>query len=278
MKKLNNEKAYNSNINCGRQNTIFKLSLKNYKQALAHLLSISDNLVFADGVICAVHNGLYAFGMIEDNSVKIAEPLVLDCSLLKDVIKSKEIATITFNIEGRKAETTEPYKFSVPLREIEDKTLIDECEKRFTVLKELEGAIKELPSEEFTFVDKKNDRECNAVWFKIKNGLILDMLKRVKAGKASDVEIEIGNSLLIKNNATGARATYDRISASDKISIVTLEDCQPALESAFISKENEEEAEKDQSKVIIVDGCFLIVMNKASTIISSTVDRPLGGA
>lgn len=241
---------------------MFEISLKEEKEALNHLLSINREIVFADRIMCALHPGLYAFSVIEHEDIKLDEPVICECSDLRDIIKSREIDKMTLIPELGKIEVQEPYELKANIKLLDSSSSIDESEKRYESLKEIEKGVEE-------YLDRNNNTHRIAS-FTMSNSLFMDMLQR--AGDADVMEISTGEKLVFKNHTSGRQVKYSKMSPLPETSVLILEDCQEILGSSFLTKLEGEEVERGRSQITMVDGSFIVVLNKARTIINSKVE------
>jgi len=249
---------------------MFRINMKDEKDALKHALNISTKLVFVDGLICSLHDQMYAFTAIESPGVKIGEPVLSSCEGLPDMLKSKEAESISFYPEENRMQIERPYTFEEEMPTVDDDSKIGEVEKRWNILSQIDEELKD--TQETIFVDKAGE-EHDVFSFQISNSLMLDMLQRMKK---EDIEIMVSSEgLKIQSMIRkGRKATYNQIKSKKPVSVMILEDSYTSMTSAFLAKFEEKEQEviaSGNSTIIIVDKCYMVIENRAKTIINSKV-------
>lgn len=243
---------------------MFKMYLKRDKEALQHLLSINKQMIFLDGVVCSVHPGLFAFSAIFHKSIGSKRPVLADCAFLESFTKSKQLDEMIFDVEHGEFTVARPYKSGARIEEQADSGLLDEAYKRLEII---EG-VKDLDPEA-VFSAGNKDRTLS--FFEIDNGIFLDMLQRV--GIEENMEFTITkNEVRIANSK--AWAAFELPGMNKEVSIILTEDTLPVLKSAFMEKEQAEigKEERTSSIICVVDESFVVVTNRASTIINSMVE------
>lgn len=242
---------------------MFKLSLKKEKNALTHLVKINKDFVFAPGVICALHPGLYAFAALKNKNVDTDEPVLRDCSFMEDIVKSREIDEMEFNIQSAEFKTKKPYKYHSMMTEKEDGgASAEEVMKRLSII---EG-ISEL--DENSVFTKSDGEEKRIAFFEVDNGVFIDMLQRL--GEEENVKLSTGDELRVENSKTFAAMEFS--APMTEVSVVLTEDTLPVLKNSFLGdEESSEKAERPKSKICIIDETSILVLNRASTIINSMV-------
>jgi hypothetical protein len=251
---------------------MFKISLKKEKDSLTHMLNVNTNLIHVDGMICSMHPQLYAFACIKSKKINVGSenPIVNDCLSLKDRLKSRVIDTITMCPEQGFIEITDPYFFNSKIPLLEDDSLVSEAMKRVGVIEDIKGVISGN-----TFEDPKTKEDKAVAVFKIDNAILADMLAQIGESERLEIFTNESNALNMKNHNNGAEMAY-KIECSVPATVILTEDAMKMLKSSLLQKEElleeEEPTEKSKSKIYIVDGCFMVVVNKASTIINCMVE------
>lgn len=243
---------------------MFKLHLKREKEALTHLISINKDLVFVPEAVCSIHPGLYMFSAIFHKDVHVENPTIRECAFLEGVLKSKEIDEMEFDTEANSFDTKRPYKTHRDMPEKDDSTgAIEEVQKRLDII----AGISEL-SEGSVFTNSAGEEKAIA-FFEVDNAIFLDMLQGI--GEGENVKLTTGAELRLESSKAWASLEFS--SPINQVSIVVTEDTLPVLKSAFIEpiESTEKTAERPRSRICIVDESFVIITNRASTIINSMV-------
>jgi len=235
------------------------------------MLNVNTNLLFMDGIICAMHPQLYAFACVKSRKIKVGSenPIVNDCLPLKDRLKSRIIDRVSMCPERGFIEITSPYYFKPKIPIIEDDSLISEAMKRVSVIEDIKGVIAGN-----TFEDPRTGEDRAVSIIKIDNAVLSDMLAQI--GSSDRLEIFTSEGTLnMKNHSNGAEMAYE-VECKLPAKVLLTEDSVKMLKSSLLQREelleDEEQTEKQKSKIYLVDMCFMVVTNKASTIINSMVE------
>ena len=239
---------------------MFKLRLKKERTAISLMMKINKDLIMGDGVLCAFHIGQFAFSAIFDDNIT-GELSMRDCAFLDNVRTSKVINEMSFDIEKSKFRVTSPYRcrYDMPVKEAD--STIPEAVKRLEIISEFANS-----EEEIECFRKSDGQEVDVVRVEIDNDLFVDMLHRL--GKEENIVIEAGEALRISNSKSWA--SYKLPSITKTVSVTVTEDTFPILEQAFIEEEQVGESRKPSTSVIyLADKSFVLIMNKAFTVINS---------
>jgi hypothetical protein len=239
---------------------MFKLKLKKEKTAISLMMKINKDLIMGDGVVCSLHSGAFAFCAIFDDAIA-GDLSMRDCSFLDNVRTSRVINEMIFDIESSKFKVNSPYRCRYDMPVKEDAFSIPEAVKRLEIISEFADE-----SNEVECFRKSDGQEVDVVKVEIDNELFTDMLKRL--GSEENVLIEAGESLKISNSKSWA--SYKLPSITKNVSVTVTEDTFPVLEQAFIEEEQIGENRKPPtSSIYLADKSFLLIMNKAYTLINS---------
>ena len=251
---------------------MFKISLKREKDAFVHLLNVNQNLIYIDGMICAMHPQLYAFACIRSKKIKVGsqDPIVNDCSSLKDRLKSRVADAVTLSPEKGYIEISEPYYFRSKIQLVEDDALVGEAMKRVGVIEDIDGVVSGN-----TFEDPRTKDDRPVALFKIDNAVLADMLAQIGDSERLEIFTDENGALNIKNHSNGAEMAC-QVDCCVPAKVLLTEDSMKMLKSSLLQKEDlaegEDSDEKEKSRIYLVDGCFMVVANKARTIINSMVE------
>lgn len=229
---------------------------------MQHLLSISTTITFVEGVMCAIHPQHYAFSMIEDDNIKVDEPVACDCSnLLKTVKVSKLVGTLEIHPELGRIQIDKPYELIDIIEPMDEESIIEESERRFHFIKDVESrGISET-------IEHKGESK-NLFRFQIENQLFNEMLEQI--GESCSLEMTISDKMELKTIAEKPKIIrYPNVSSPEEIKFLITEDCSPIIKSALINSEKEDV--KGNSTISIIDESFMIISNIAKTMISAAV-------
>jgi hypothetical protein len=245
----------------------FSLSLNKYRSALKHLLTINKDLVFGNGLICALRNGRSAFSAIRIDSFDSSDFSIRDCTDLDNMINSKQFDKITLDLLAQKITASNPYKFSinVPTKddyvEADNLGMIGEVKKRLEILEDVASA-----ESENVFEDSSGETHklCNLI---VDNAVFVDMIERVFLEdfdltlETSNFELKLSNEKRSASLPLSASLPQTKIvlSAGTYIVAGTLQILKSALQAA----------EEKQSKITIADSAILMVQNETVTIINT---------
>lgn len=243
---------------------LFELNVREKGDVIKHLLSINNHLIFAEGVMCAIHSGMHTFSIAE-HPINLDGVIMNDCTKLSQILKSKTIEKASFFPELGKLEITEPFEYSPQIDIIDNENLVEEAGKRVNILEEIHGTD--------VFVDKRNEKH-SLTSFDIDNDVFRDML--IQVGKGDFIEIRTGDKLQIINHDNKAKIKHREIVSEEELSVLITETAQPFLISSLISTPPTPEEDpnnfQSKSKIYLIDEAFIVLENICTTIINSRVE------
>jgi hypothetical protein len=232
----------------------FSLSLKENKTALKHLLAINGDLVFGNGVICALHKGLFMFSAIQVDCR--SDFTIRSCERLENMLSSKQFDKISIDLTNGKITATKPYRYSVGTPEKDDyMDMIEEVKTRLEIVDKLESAKSGLYHRR-----TGNDRPLSVI-ADVDTSILIDMIERFD--DQSEIMLEtFGNTVKLSSGQDEASCELEYSLPTTRVLIDEHE--TGIFKSSFLRGEGE----SSKSKLIIADSAFVLILNQAATIIS----------
>lgn len=233
----------------------FALSLHKYRNALKHLLAMNKELVFVNGLICALHPGRYAFSAVKSGSFDSNDFSIRDCIDLDKMIDSKQFDEITVNLSAQEIAASKPYRFSVNVPAIDYVgDYFSEVNKRLEMIDQISS---KKSGDSLTFPSSgESHRLC---FLEVDNAVLVDMIERVSRTEDFALTFEtskFGLRLFSEKSlaslpfpASLARTIF-RLSEPDGRNVGSLQILKSALRAL----------EETTSKIIVADSAFMLVM------------------
>jgi len=242
---------------------MFKINLREKREALQHLIAVNTELIFANGTICALHKELFCFAMMEIPEVELEEPSINDCSVLVNILRSKTAKAINFDLEKQRLEEMGRLKFEPMIKAIGDNGSIEEALKRYDII----NTIKTGEHQIYTDTRGVEHAICS---FSSQNEIILDMIRHMGQTEALQVYVGKDGHLWMKNHTTD-HVISDPVSKISGEASIIFNDKSAALLKSSLLQTNEDEEAKGTSTVYLVDGSYAVITNKIATLIQTRV-------
>jgi len=242
---------------------MFKINLREKREALQHLVAVNTELIFANGTICALHKELFCFAMMEIPEIELSEPSINDCSVLVNILRSKTAKAINFDLEKQKLEEAGRLRFEPTIKALGDTGSVEEALKRYDII----NTIKTGEHEVYTDTRGIEHTICS---FSLQNEVILDMLRHMGQTEALQIFVGKDGHLWMKNHTTDHVISDPLSKISGEASIILNDKTVPLFKSSLLQTNEEEEA-KGTSTVFLVDGAYAVITNKISTLIQTRV-------
>lgn len=249
--------------------TEFSLALNKYRNALKHLLTVNkEELVFGNGLICALYPAQHTFSAIRTEGSNSNDFSIHDCADLENLLNSRQIDEITVDLLDQEIVVSKPYRSDITIPEVDDYSedesgTIGQIKMRLEIIDDLQS------KETGSFFTEESGKQHRLCVVEVENSILIDMIEII--GEEYDMTLETSDSALTLWNEK-RRASYP-LQPSTGLAQTRMVLSGPTYNdrgSLQIFKSALRAFGETKSKLIIADSAFLLVMQDwAVTLLNS---------